>query len=136
MRVVADSNIYISALLFAGFPSVLLERAQTGKIDLFISQPILDEVLTVMRREKFKRTEAQVQEAREIIEGCTQRVEPTEMVYVVTADPSDNKIIECALAAKADVIVSGDKHLLRLKEHAGIPIMKVWDSLLVNLKER
>jgi predicted nucleic acid-binding protein len=48
---------------------------------------------------------------------------------VVKADPSDNKFLECAVAAGADVIVSGDKHLLRLKQHAGIPIIRVADFL-------
>ena len=125
MKIVADSNIYISALLFRGLPLKFLELAARGGIDLFISQAILSETLAVLRRDKFKRTEADIAKAEGIIRGLTQLVEPTQQIDAVAADPSDNKIIECAVACKADVIVSGDQHLLNLGQHEGILVMTV-----------
>ncbi len=129
MRVVADSNIYISALLFKGFPLEFLQLAATGRVDLFVSQAILDETIAVLRRDKFKRSEAQVWEAEEIIRGLTRLVESMQHVEAVAADPSDNKIIECALVCKADVIVSGDQHLLRLGQYEGLLVMTVQNFL-------
>ncbi len=126
---VADSNIYISGFLFPGPPSRLLEQAIKGEIDLFISQQILDEVIGVMKRPKFRRSARQVAEAKELIEQMTRRVQPNVRLDVVKDDPTDNKILECAVGAGADVVISGDKHLLKLKKHAGIPIMKVAEFL-------
>ena len=108
MRVVADSNIYISGFLFLGPPALLLRHAILGKIDLFISEPILDEVIDVMLRPKFRRTAGQVAEAKQLIEEMTQRVAPRVELDVVKDDPSDNRILECAVAVAADVVVSGE----------------------------
>ncbi len=69
MKVVADTNVFISTLLFKGQPIQLLEQATRGRIDLFISHAILDEIVSVIKRPKFRRTQAQVQEAVEILEG-------------------------------------------------------------------
>jgi putative PIN family toxin of toxin-antitoxin system len=103
VKVVADSNIYISGFLFPGQPASLLEQAIEGEIDLFISQEILDEVIGVMQRPRFRRTAAQVAEAQELIEQMTRRVRPTIKLDVVKDDPTDNKILECAVEAGADV---------------------------------
>lgn len=60
---------------------------------------------------------------------CARVVEPTEALDVVPADPTDNRILECAVAAGSDVIVSGDLHLLKLKEFRGIKIQRPADFL-------
>jgi putative PIN family toxin of toxin-antitoxin system len=129
VKVVADTNIYISALLFKGQPLQLLEQATSRLVDLFVSHAILDESVSVIKRPKFRRTEGQVQEAVEIVRGLAQIAEPSRRVEAVKDDPADNRIIECAVAARADAIVSGDKHFLRLKSFEGIAIMSVRDFL-------
>ena len=124
MRVVADSNIYISAFNFSGPPSRVLELAQEGVIDLFISQPILEEIERVLARKRFNWPQQQVKEVLDNIGRFTSWILPDHFPTPVTKeDPSDDRILECAVAAQAQVIVTGDKHLLRLKHFQDIPII-------------
>lgn len=125
LSVTADTNVYISALNFPrGAPMLLLRMAQDQQIRLDISQEILDETLGVLRR-KFQWAAGDLQEAESLIISMTNLVAPTKRLDAVKSDPTDNRILECADAAGSDVIISGDKHLLRLREHGGKPIMKV-----------
>ena len=78
---------------------------------------------------KFDWPPERVAEARHQIEQFAQKVEPSETFDAVAADPADNKILECAVAGKADYLVSGDKHLLSLEDLRGMPIVKVADFL-------
>jgi predicted nucleic acid-binding protein len=80
-------------------------------------------------RDKLKCTPEQLQQAEAYIDGCAQRVAPVETIHLVKSDPSDNRIIECALAAGSDTIVSGDKHLLSLVNIHGIEFLNVSDFL-------
>ena len=129
MKAVADCNTYISGLLFKGLPSEFLRLAQLGKIQLYLSTPILDEIVGVLRRKKFGLTHSEIARLKRIIETTADKIEPKAGVDAVKADPTDNRVIECALECQADLIVSGDKHLLRLKGYAGIPIMSVREFL-------
>lgn len=80
-------------------------------------------------REKFQATPEQLDDARNIMESCTGKVEPTIKLDVVRDDPKDNHIIECAVAAGADTIITGDKDLLRMGEYNGIKMMQVAELL-------
>ena len=102
MRVVADTNILVSALQFGGKPKQLLDLAASSHIDLVLSEAILAEALRVFR-DKFDRSSE----------------------WLTEADPSDDRILECAAAGRADVIMSGDVHLLRLGNFRGVPIQRV-----------
>jgi uncharacterized protein len=126
-RVVLDSNIYISALRYGGKPHRLLQLALDGEIDALISQPIMEETLRVLR-DKLAFTPEELADAAGILQSL-ELVHPIQGLNAVPGDPDDNKIIECAVAANADVIVSGDKHLLELKNYGNIPIIKVSDFL-------
>jgi uncharacterized protein len=88
---------------------------------LFVSEAILEETLGVMR-DKFERSAEQVEEARQAILSVADMVSEGHILDIVKEDPDDNRILECALTAGADAIVSGDKHLLRLKRFEGISI--------------
>jgi putative PIN family toxin of toxin-antitoxin system len=124
-----DTNVYISALNFSrGKPKQLLQLAVDGVVHVAISDAIMQEILRVMR-EKFHATPEDLQEAEAIIAGCTERVVPTEALDVVKDDPDDNRIVECAVASGSDCIVTGDNHLLRLGEYAGIKMVSVSDFL-------
>ena len=83
----------------------------------------------MLRDEKFAWAEERIAEAVRELRGITERVEPTQTLAIITADPSDNRILECAEAGRADFIVSGDRHLLALKQHGQAPILKVADFL-------
>jgi putative PIN family toxin of toxin-antitoxin system len=127
--VTADTNIYISGLHFGGKPRRFLDLARAGVFRLDISEPIKSEILRVLR-EDFAYPEDALRDVRERIERITHPVTPTETLDIIKADPSDNRILECAAAAKSDYIVTGDKrHILPLGSHAGIPIVKVADFL-------
>ena len=122
--VVADSNIFISAFLRGGKPLELLELARAGQIELAVSTPILEETARVLAT-KFKVPEDDILAFYEELRGFTKRVEPPETLDVVPGDKTDSRIIECAVAAKSDVIVTGDSHLLDLGEFRGIKTQRV-----------
>jgi putative PIN family toxin of toxin-antitoxin system len=128
-RATLDSNIYISALAFGGEPKRLLEMAKDGQIEIAVSDAILSEVSRILGGEKFAWPPERVEQARNVIEKIAQHVTPTQKLDAVKADPSDNIILECAQASLSDVIISGDKHLLRLKSYAATPIIRVSDFL-------
>jgi uncharacterized protein len=113
-RVVADSNIYISALNFSGTADDVLALGRAGVIEIYISPAIIDEIAGVLAR-KFGWSAPRIREAKQAINNFTVLVHPTEPVNLVREDEADNRILECALAAGADTIITGDHHLLRLR---------------------
>jgi len=127
-RITADSNIYVSALRFGGKPLTLLEMALDGQIELAISNAILDETLGVLR-DKFHHPPEQLQANKAYIAACTTRVASIGVIDAVPSDSDDNRVLECAVAAGSDVVVTGDKHLLRLGSFRGIHMMTVSDFL-------
>ena len=127
-RVVADTNVLVSAIQFGGKPKQLLDLAADGHIDLAISEAILEETLRVLR-DKFHHTPEELRETEKQLRVIARTVAPTESISAVNADPSDNRILECAVAADAEVILSGDKHLLAVGSFRGIPIQRVREFL-------
>jgi len=129
IRVVLDTNIVVSALLFGGQLERLIELWKEGKILPLCSKEIIDEYLKVLSYPKFQLTE------EEISYLLTQEILPWfEVVEVlngkpyVETDPEDDKFIWCAIEGKADFIVSGDKHLLELA-NSPVPIVSVKEFL-------
>jgi uncharacterized protein len=122
-RVVLDANVIISALLFGGEPRRVLERVIDGSVQGFISLQILDEIRDVLQRPKFKLSARQAQMFVRELHDVFTVVNATQCVKAIDADPDDNKILECAGAADADCIVSGDAHLLELVAWRGIRIV-------------
>ncbi len=121
-RIVADTNIYISALNFAGTADEVLALGRAGGVEIFISPAILEEIEDVLLR-KFRWTAARAREATRAIRNFAILVHPEESVNAVREDKSDNRVLECALA-RAEVIVTGDQHLLRLKRFRGVLITR------------
>lgn len=124
----ADSNIYISALQFGGTPREFLNASRSGTFRLAISDAILREIGGVLA-EKFRWSNEQVTEALAELLAFIDFVTPTQVVQIVTDDPDDDRVIECALASHSTFIVTGDKHLLALGTYAGIRIIKVAEFL-------
>jgi uncharacterized protein len=129
LRVAPDTNIYVSALNFGGVPERFLRVAEAGIIQVVTSDAILAELAQVLRGEKFGWPEEEISKALRQLARFTEHVEPIRMLSVIQEDPADNRILECAEAGKADYIISGDRHLLRLKHHGEIPIIKVADFM-------
>lgn len=123
--VTADTNIYISGIEYGGLPRRFIDLARAGAFRLDISQPILNETLRVLR-DKFNYSAVMLSDVEQKIRSITYFVGSSQALSVITADPSDNRILECAVAARSDVIVSGDmRHVLPLGNYEGIPIMTV-----------
>ena len=137
IRVTADTNIIISGMIFPhGKPFQLLELAREGKINLSVSVAILDEMSEVLVR-KFRFTDEEVAEARRRIRAIARTVTPAVELNVVKEDADDNRILECAVSAGSDYIVSGDKDLLRLGRYDSIGIVSPSDLLdLLNERHR
>jgi putative PIN family toxin of toxin-antitoxin system len=127
-RVVADTNIYISALMFGGLPGDLLDLGLIQALRLVISPALLNELEDKLRV-KFGVSAADAAAIRIKLESVGDLIDPAIVVEVVTEDPDDNRVLECAVAGHADYIVSGDRHLLKLKRHAGITILTAREFL-------
>jgi putative PIN family toxin of toxin-antitoxin system len=125
MRVVVDTNVFVSALISPrGTPAQLL--AHEFPFELITSEEILAELNRVLH---YDRIQKRYNLNEEIISGYlstiredSQVIEVTGQVTVIEKDPSDNKFLACAVEAKADYIVSGDPHLTELETFEGIPI--------------
>lgn len=126
-KVVFDTNTLISGLLWDGNEARVIEKAENKEIRLFISPELIEELEGVLKREKFcKRLEGKeytVDKAVSKIALIATLIKPTRKINVIKEDPEDNRVLECAVSAKVDVIVSGDSHLLDLKDYSGIDII-------------
>jgi putative PIN family toxin of toxin-antitoxin system len=129
IRVTADTNIFVSALNYpGGKPFQLLKLAIEGKINLTVSEAILDEIEDVLQR-RFLFSQKDLAEARSLITDTARTVKPAVQLEVIKEDPDDDRILECAVASGSDYIVTGDKDLLRLKSYDSIQILSVSDFL-------
>jgi len=122
IRIVTDSNIFISGILRPGNPYRILKSWRDRETDIVSSAPIIEETCGVLDR-KFHRGKEEIEELRtEIIENAI-IVEPKDKIDAIKDDPDDNKILEAAVEGEVDYIVSGDKHLKRLGVFKGIKIV-------------
>ncbi len=122
IRIVLDTNVIVSALVFGGVPRGVLELAEAGQFELFYSEPIQTEVRRVLA-EKFEWPHAMLQHVLPVLWRMGTLVAPRTTLNAVRADPDDNRILECAVEAQAQVVVSGDHHLLALRNYNSIPIV-------------
>ena len=122
LRVVLDTNVYVSAFVFGGPPLEILTLGIRDHIAVFVSAPILKEIQAVLQS-KFEWPTRDVREALDAIDAFGSLVVPREAVAVIKDDEPDNRILECAVEGSAHVIVSGDKHLRALRAYRRIAIM-------------
>jgi putative PIN family toxin of toxin-antitoxin system len=133
MRIVADTNTIVSGLLWQGAPRQVLDRARAGTFDLYTSGALLAELDNVLLRYKFRQ--------RLMLANLTPRdlvsefaalatiVEPATIDAVIRVDPDDDAVLACAVAAQAEMIVSGDHHLLQLQSYQHILILTATELL-------
>jgi putative PIN family toxin of toxin-antitoxin system len=124
---VADTNVLVSAFLWRGTARRLIEYATEGRIQFCTSRPLLLELTGVLQRGQFA---VRIAEAGETAQNLVEQyadvaliVEPASIPPTVLADPDDDAVLACAVAAPADVIVTGDAHLLALRAYADIPLI-------------
>jgi putative PIN family toxin of toxin-antitoxin system len=128
MRVVFDTNVFISGLIFGGKPQVAMEFVLSDGCTLIVSEPILEELGRKLLT-KFGWLNPAVDSAVKTIRDSATAVAP-DLVLTDCVDPDDNMFLEAAVEGRADCVVSGDQHLLRMKRFRGIEILTVSDFLL------
>lgn len=137
-RVVLDTNVYISALLWTGIPHRLLRLAEAGDLTFVTTPAIMEELREALGRPKFRLRIRDLQTSvAELVESLLSIVEVVQdlpIEPVIKRDPDDDKILACAAAAQAEWIISGDHHLLNVKRYKGIRIVtptqfsRIWNK--------
>ena len=129
IKVVLDTNILISAILFGGNPRKILSLIIDNKIQAFISPFIIFELKEVLRK-KFNFPLEILEELEELIKEKFIIVYPKKTINLIKEVLADNRILECAVEAKADFLISGDtKHILKLKKINKTKIVSVNEFL-------
>ena len=123
IRIVMDTNVLISAIGFGGKPRMVLENVIRGTVELFISRPILDEMAGGLSGRKFNYDTGIVNLIMAEIESLAKVVYARGTIKHIIEDPDDDRVLECAIAANADYIISGDRHLLDVVEYFKIKIL-------------
>jgi len=126
MKIVLDANIFVSAFLWGRNPNEIVELVSDGEATLFITDEILAEADIVFRKRKFHLTEEEIQYHIRRIKELGTKIKVADSERITTGgcrDKTDNIYLECAVAAKADYVISGDIHLRELKEYQGIKIV-------------
>jgi len=122
LRVVFDTNVLVSAWLWEGNESKIVELAEKGVILGYSSPKSIYELACVLRHPKFKLPEEEVKSALSYYGMMLRIVEPRIIVNVIREDVADNEVLACALSVKASAIVTGDRHLLLLGKFKGVRI--------------
>ena len=123
MKIVIDSNVFISSFFYGGNPRKVFDRVTNGLDDLYISDEILIEIASVMSRPKFDVTKQKIEEYIKIIEYFSLKIIPQKIIETIVRDKADHIIIQCAYESNAKFIVTGDNDLLVLKEYENIQIV-------------
>ena len=123
MRVVLNTNVLISAIFFSGTPSRILTQWKKGYLTTVISKPIIDEYTRVAEEIAAKFPQLNIAPILDLFILNSEIVDTGDLRITACEDPDDNKFIECAIAGKCQIIVSGDKQLLKLKTYQGIEIL-------------
>jgi putative PIN family toxin of toxin-antitoxin system len=135
LRVTADTNIWISAFNYGGNPRKLIGMAEAGKLDLVISDAIIEETRRILGK-RFGWPPEDIEDAEAEMRRLGRHITPRVTLDVVKDDPADNRIVECAVSAGSDFIVTGDKDLLRLGLYDAIRIVTVTDFLSIETQRQ
>ena len=123
MKVVLDTNIFISGIFWKGSSNRIITHWKEGKFTLITSLKAVSEIIKVLKDFKIKLSEDIIKEWIDLIVRNSIIVEPKEKIAIVKDDPKDNIFIETAVAGNVDYLISQDNHLLKLKEFRGIKII-------------
>ena len=127
MRVVADTNVLVSAFLWSGVPHRILISAEAHRVTLYTSPTLIDELVGVLERPRFTPRLRMLQvTAEELVIGylkLAHLIVPSSIPPVIKEDPDDDAVLACALAARATYLITGDPHLLLVKAYQGVQIV-------------
>jgi putative PIN family toxin of toxin-antitoxin system len=130
LRIVLDTNIFISAALLGRVCEEIIQFCRFGKVNVFISKDIISEIEDKLRL-KFLWKNKQIKIFLDNIFEFCHLVEVNEKIILIKDDPDDDKILECAISAKCDYIISGDRHLIKLGSYKKIKILEPADFLFL-----
>jgi len=136
MRVVLDTNVFVSGVFFSGIPGKILEAWRDGRITLVSSPAILEEYRRVGDYLSVRYEGVDLQPVLSLTATSGFVVEDLKLPGPICEDPDDDKFLACALASGAMIIVSGDKHLLRASGWRGIEVLTPRKFLEGYLRER
>lgn len=134
MKIVLDTNVFISGIFFSGLPSMILQAWRDLKIQIILSEEILGEYQRVAEELSSKFSAVHIDRIIELLTIYGEDFETKDISVSVCKDPDDNKFIECAIAGNSKLIVSGDKHLLNVTGYQGISVLKPRDFIDNHLK--
>jgi len=129
VKVVFDTNVLISAWFWDGNESRLIEFVEEGKIEGYTSPQLLNELKKALEYPRFRLQQNDVETIHDYYALVLKVVEPKHSVDTIVEDPEDNRVLECAVETEADHVVSGNHHLLALKEFRGIRIVRAKEVL-------
>jgi uncharacterized protein len=132
MRLLLDTNVVASALLWGGKPRHLLQARREQRIGLFTSLPLLAELSDILGRRKFeKKIAASLMSVDQLVDRYADLATVVRPIAIVgiAPDPDDDVVIGSAIAARAELIVTGDRGLLSVGEHRGVRILGVSEAL-------
>jgi uncharacterized protein len=134
LRIVLDTNVYISAAILGRVCEEIIQTCRFSNLEVFITKDIIEELKDKLSK-KFLWGKDQVKLFLEsVLEFCN-IIEIKEKIRFIKDDPDDDKILECAVSANCDFIISGDRHLLMLKSYKTIRVLSPADFLLL-LKDK
>jgi putative PIN family toxin of toxin-antitoxin system len=123
VKIVIDSNVFISSFFWKGNPRKVFDRVIDGLDELFIIDEILHEIKDVMSREKFIVEITEINDYLKIIEQFSQKIPHNKIFENVSRDSDDNKILKCGIVSNAEFIITGDNDLLILEVYRNIKIV-------------
>jgi putative PIN family toxin of toxin-antitoxin system len=129
MKIVIDSNIFVSSFFWGGNPQKVFDRVINGLDELFITDEIIEKIASVMGNRKFNANSSEIEDYVEIIEKYSKKTVSKNVPESISRDKDDDKILQCGFNGNVDFIITGDKDLLVLKEYKAIKIMTPKDYL-------
>jgi putative PIN family toxin of toxin-antitoxin system len=127
VKVILDTNVFVSGVFFAGPPYRILEAWRDGKLQLIISPEILEEYQRVAEALSEQFPAVNLRPMLDLLTVKAELFSAQSLPQPVSDDPDDDKFLACAIASKCSVIVSGDKHLLKVSGYQGIRVVKPLD---------
>lgn len=127
MRIILDTNVFISGIFFSGPPAQILQEWQAKNFQIVLSEQILSEYQRVANELSYEYPHVDIAPIIELVTIHGQLVDTRGIDISICEDHDDDKFIECAIAGKCEIIVSGDKHLLKLTGYKGIYILRPRD---------
>jgi uncharacterized protein len=129
VKVVLDTNVFVSGVFFSGPPHLILQAWRGGKLQLVISPEIFDEYSRVGEELGKQFPAVDLRPVLELVTHNAEMISPADSAEPICGDPDDDKFFLCAISAPCKVIVSGDKHLLVKSGYGGVQVLKPRDFI-------